>query len=61
VAISKVFSSPEIERLRDMAIKAGAQALKICGPGAGVAFSYGLLLIRRAKWRNDVRKPDSRC
>jgi D-glycero-alpha-D-manno-heptose-7-phosphate kinase len=35
VAISKVFSSPEIERLRDIALKAGADALKICGAGGG--------------------------
>ncbi len=35
VGISKVFSSEEIERLREVALKAGAQALKICGAGGG--------------------------
>jgi len=35
VGLSKVFSSPEIERLRAFALKEGAQALKICGAGGG--------------------------
>lgn len=35
VGLSKVFSSPEIERLREIALKAGAQAVKICGAGGG--------------------------
>lgn len=35
VRISPVFSSPEIERLRDVALRAGAQAVKICGAGGG--------------------------
>jgi len=35
VGLSKVFSSPEIERLREVALKAGAEAVKICGAGGG--------------------------
>ncbi|MCC6278412.1 MAG: galactokinase [Oligoflexia bacterium] len=35
VALSPVFSSPEIERLRNVSLKAGAEALKICGAGGG--------------------------
>jgi D-glycero-alpha-D-manno-heptose-7-phosphate kinase len=35
VALSKVFTSPEIERLRDIALEGGAEALKICGAGGG--------------------------
>jgi D-glycero-alpha-D-manno-heptose-7-phosphate kinase len=35
VALSPVFSSPEIERLRTVSLKAGAEALKICGAGGG--------------------------
>ncbi|MDZ4676082.1 MAG: galactokinase [Oligoflexia bacterium] len=35
VGLSKVFTSPEIERLRKVALKAGAEALKICGAGGG--------------------------
>lgn len=35
VAISKVFTSPEIERLRKTGLDAGAEALKICGAGGG--------------------------
>ena len=33
--LSKVFTSPEIERLRKIGIQAGAEALKICGAGGG--------------------------
>ena len=35
VRLSTSFSSPEIESLRDVALKAGAQAVKICGAGGG--------------------------
>ncbi|MGE3974587.1 MAG: galactokinase [Bdellovibrionales bacterium] len=35
VAISKVFSSPEIERLQEVSLRAGAEAVKICGAGGG--------------------------
>jgi D-glycero-alpha-D-manno-heptose-7-phosphate kinase len=35
VGISKVFSSEGIEELRRIALKAGAEALKICGAGGG--------------------------
>ena len=35
VRISPVFSSPEIERLREVSLRAGAQAVKICGAGGG--------------------------
>lgn len=33
--LAKEFSSPEIMKLRDVALKAGAQAVKICGAGGG--------------------------
>lgn len=33
--LSPVFSSPEIERLRDIALRAGGDAIKICGAGGG--------------------------
>lgn len=35
VRLSTSFSSPEIEHLREVALKAGAQAVKICGAGGG--------------------------
>lgn len=35
VRISPVFSSPEIERLREVSLRAGADAVKICGAGGG--------------------------
>jgi D-glycero-alpha-D-manno-heptose-7-phosphate kinase len=35
VRLSSSFSSPEIERLRNVALKAGASAVKICGAGGG--------------------------
>ena len=35
VRISPVFSSPEIERLREVSLRAGAEAVKICGAGGG--------------------------
>jgi D-glycero-alpha-D-manno-heptose-7-phosphate kinase len=35
VRLSSSFSSPEIDRLRDVALKAGALAVKICGAGGG--------------------------
>ncbi len=35
VRLSTSFSSPEIERLRNVALKAGASAVKICGAGGG--------------------------
>jgi len=33
--LSPVFTSPEIERLRQVSLEAGAQAVKICGAGGG--------------------------
>lgn len=35
VALSPVFTSPEIERLKDIALKNGAESVKICGAGGG--------------------------
>lgn len=35
VRISKVFSSPEIERLKEVSLRSGAEAVKICGAGGG--------------------------
>lgn len=35
VRLSSSFSSPEIDRLRSVALKAGALAVKICGAGGG--------------------------
>lgn len=35
VRLSTSFSSPRIDRLREVALKAGAQAVKICGAGGG--------------------------
>lgn len=35
IRLAKSFSSPEIDRLRDVALKSGALAVKICGAGGG--------------------------
>lgn len=35
VRISPVFTSPEIEKLREVSLQAGATAVKICGAGGG--------------------------
>lgn len=47
VRLSTSFSSPEIERLRNVALKSGALAVKICGAGGG-----GCVLI----WSHPDRK-----
>lgn len=47
VRLSSSFSSPEIERLRAVALKSGASAVKICGAGGG-----GCVLI----WSDPARK-----
>lgn len=35
VALAKAFSSPEIEKLAEVSLQAGAEAVKICGAGGG--------------------------
>ncbi len=35
IRLAKSFSSPEIDRLREVALKSGALAVKICGAGGG--------------------------
>lgn len=35
VRLAKAFSSPEIEKLAEVSLRAGAQAVKICGAGGG--------------------------
>jgi D-glycero-alpha-D-manno-heptose-7-phosphate kinase len=47
VRLSSSFSSPEIDRLRQVALKSGAHAVKICGAGGG-----GCVLI----WSSPERK-----
>jgi D-glycero-alpha-D-manno-heptose-7-phosphate kinase len=47
VRLSAGFSSPEIDRLRNVALKSGALAVKICGAGGG-----GCVLV----WSNPDRK-----
>lgn len=47
VRLSTSFSSPQIETLRDVALKAGAEAVKICGAGGG-----GCVLV----WSHPERK-----
>ena len=47
IRLSSSFSSPEIDRLRAVALKSGAQAVKICGAGGG-----GCVLI----WSHPDRK-----
>lgn len=47
VRLSTSFSSPEIERLRAVALKSGASAVKICGAGGG-----GCVLV----WSDPARK-----
>jgi D-glycero-alpha-D-manno-heptose-7-phosphate kinase len=54
VALSEGFSSPEIRRLEEVVLKAGADAVKICGAGGG-----GCVLV----WSSPDRKPgvESAC
>jgi D-glycero-alpha-D-manno-heptose-7-phosphate kinase len=47
VRLSAGFSSPDIERLRKVALKSGALAVKICGAGGG-----GCVLV----WSHPERK-----
>ncbi len=47
VRLSSSFTSPEIERLRAVALKSGASAVKICGAGGG-----GCVLV----WSDPARK-----
>jgi len=49
VRLSSSFSSPEIERLRKVALKSGASAVKICGAGGG-----GCVLV----WSDPSRKAE---
>lgn len=35
IRLAPAFSSPEIEKLKDLSLKAGAEAVKICGAGGG--------------------------
>lgn len=49
VRLSSSFSSPEIERLRKVALKSGASAVKICGAGGG-----GCVLV----WSDPARKAE---
>jgi D-glycero-alpha-D-manno-heptose-7-phosphate kinase len=35
IRLAKAFSSPEIEKLREVCLRAGADAVKICGAGGG--------------------------
>lgn len=49
VRLSSSFSSPGIDRLRNVALKSGAQAVKICGAGGG-----GCVLI----WSHPERKAE---
>lgn len=49
VRLSSSFSSPQIERLREVALKSGAQAVKICGAGGG-----GCVLV----WSHPGRKAE---
>jgi D-glycero-alpha-D-manno-heptose-7-phosphate kinase len=54
VRISPVFSSPEIERLKEVSLRAGAEAVKICGAGGG-----GCVLVwggRRERVAEECRK-----
>ena len=49
VRLSTAFSSPSIDRLREAALRAGAEAVKICGAGGG-----GCVLV----WSRPHRKSD---
>ncbi len=52
VRLSSEFTSPEIERVRDLALKVGSSAVKICGAGGG-----GTVLVWSApQARDEVRR-----
>ncbi|MGE4131222.1 MAG: galactokinase [Bdellovibrionales bacterium] len=56
VKLSSTFSSPEIERLRNVALKAGAAAVKICGAGGGGCVILWSKPERKAEVEAECRK-----
>jgi D-glycero-alpha-D-manno-heptose-7-phosphate kinase len=56
VRLAKAFSSPEIEKLHEVALQAGAEAVKICGAGGGGCVLVWVAPERRSQVRDACEK-----
>lgn len=54
--LSEAFTSPEIEKLHSLALKAGAEAVKICGAGGGGCVLVWVSPVHRQKVISECQK-----